>query len=232
MFTIDEIVTTSKVDAQGHLTLFAAIQMMQDCSELWIESEPEFYNLFQTENRAQLLASRQLNVIRVPQYKEHLTVKTWVYGGKGVFGLRNTIIVDENDQPCYVSWCMGAFIDKASGALKAVPDEVMNSLKIEAPYPMEYLDRRIKVPQLPAMMEAPYRVQRHDIDYNNHVNNAHYIRMVMELLPEDFSPKQLRVEYKRAIKLDDEVKITIFHDTKYYAIVSSSHGTCAILEFE
>ncbi len=40
MYSIDNIVTTSTCDKDGNLKLFSAFQMMQDCSEMWIESEP------------------------------------------------------------------------------------------------------------------------------------------------------------------------------------------------
>lgn len=41
MYSIDNIVTTSTCDRDGKLKLFSAFQMMQDCSEMWTDSEPE-----------------------------------------------------------------------------------------------------------------------------------------------------------------------------------------------
>jgi len=64
--------------------------MMQDCSEMWIDSEPEVKAYFLQQNMAQLLATRQVEIIRVPDYKEELTVTTSVYGMKPMFGFRNT----------------------------------------------------------------------------------------------------------------------------------------------
>lgn len=40
MYSIDSIVTTSTCDKDGKLKLFYAFQIMQDCSEMWIETEP------------------------------------------------------------------------------------------------------------------------------------------------------------------------------------------------
>ena len=67
---------------------------MQDCSEMWIDSEPGVKQYFKEQNMAQLLASRQVEIIRVPVFKEKLTVTTSVYGMKPMFGFRNTYIYD------------------------------------------------------------------------------------------------------------------------------------------
>ena len=131
MYSLNYKVTTSTCDSEGKLKLFSALQMMQDCSEMWLESEPEVKEYFARENMAQLLASRQVEIIRVPDFKEELTVTTSVYGMKPMFGFRNTFIYDAEGRPCYRTWSMGAFVDKANGKLKRVDDAVANSLLIE-----------------------------------------------------------------------------------------------------
>ena len=90
MYSLKYKVTTSTCDSEGKLKLYSALQMMQDCSEMWIDSEPEVKDYFLQQNMAQLLATRQVEIIRVPDYKEELTVTTSVYGMKPMFGFRNT----------------------------------------------------------------------------------------------------------------------------------------------
>ena len=59
MYSLNYKVTTSTCDSEGKLKLFSALQMMQDCSEMWIDSEPQVKEYFARENMAQLLASRK-----------------------------------------------------------------------------------------------------------------------------------------------------------------------------
>ena len=40
MYSLKYKVTTSTCDSEGKLKLYSALQMMQDCSEMWIDSEP------------------------------------------------------------------------------------------------------------------------------------------------------------------------------------------------
>ncbi len=232
MYSLKYKVTTSTCNSDGNLKLYSALQMMQDCSEMWLESEPEVKSCFERENIAQLLASRQVEVLRVPCFKEELTVTTSVYEVKAMFGYRNTFIYDADGRPCYRTWSMGAFVDKATGKLKRVDDTVAQSLCIEPQLEMNYRDRRIILPKDGGEPFAPIRVMRADIDYNHHVNNANYIRMAMELPPEDFTIKDMRVEYRAAAKLGDTLTPTLYEIENGYIVALAKGGeVVAIIEF-
>ena len=232
MYSLNYKVTTSTCDSEGRLKLYSALQMMQDCSEMWIDSEHGVKQYFAEQNMAQLLASRQVEVIRVPEYKEELTVTTSVYGMKPMFGFRNTFIYDAEGKPCYRTWSMGAFVDKSNGKLKRVDDETIASMTLEPQLEMEYKDRRIILPKEVGTTLDPIRVLRADIDYNKHLNNANYIRMAMELLPEDFEVKGLRVECRVAAKLGDQLVPTIYTiDGGVIVSLSIGSGVSAVIEF-
>jgi len=232
MYSLNYQVTTSTCDSEGKLKLYSALQMMQDCSEMWIDSEPVVKQYFTEQNMAQLLATRQVEVIRVPDYKEKLTVTTSVYGMKPMFGFRNTFIYDSEGKPCYRTWSMGAFVDKTAGKLKRVDDATIASMTLEPQLEMNYKDRRIILPKEDGTVLDPIRVLRADIDYNKHVNNANYVRMAMELLPEGFMVHGLRVEYRVAAKLGDVLIPTIYEVEGGYIIsLSVGNDVSTIIEF-
>ena len=235
MYSLNYKVTTSTCDSEGRLKLYSALQMMQDCSEMWIDSEPDVKQYFKEQNMAQLLATRQVEILRIPEYKENLTVTTSVYGMKPMFGFRNTFIYDSEGKPCYRTWSMGAFVDKTAGKLKRVDDATIASMTLEPQLEMNYKDRRIILPKAPIEREKsdacidssereevrpkvkersevldPIKVLRADIDYNKHMNNANYVRVAMELLPENFKVQGLRVEYRVAAKLGDVLIPTVY----------------------
>ena len=232
MFSLKYQVTTSTCDSEGRLKLYSALQMMQDCSEMWIDSEPGVKQYFAEQNMVQLLATRQVEVIRVPEYKEELTVTTSVYGMKPMFGFRNTFIYDAEGKPCYKTWSMGAFVDKTAGKLKRVDDATIASMTLESQLDMNYRDRRIILPKEGGESLAPVKVLRADIDYNKHMNNANYVRVAMELLPEGFEVKGLRVEYRVAAKLGDVLLPTMYQiDHGFIVSLSDNKDVSAIIEF-
>ena len=155
MYSLKYKVTTSTCDSEGRLELYSALQMMQDCSEMWIDSEPGIKQYFTEQNMAQLLATRQVEIVRVPEYKEELTVTTSVYGMKPMFGFRNTFIYDAEGNPCYKTWSMGAFVDKVAGKLKRVDDATIASMTLEPQLEMNYRDRRIILPKTEGEVQKP-----------------------------------------------------------------------------
>ena len=232
MYNLKYKVTTSTCDSEGQLKLYSALQMMQDCSEMWIDSEPGVKQFFAEQNMTQLLATRQVEVIRVPKYKEELTVTTSVYGMKPMFGFRNTFIYDAEGNPCYKTWSMGAFVDKTAGKLKRVDDATIQSMTLDQQLEMNYKDRRIILPKTEGEVLEPIKVLRADIDYNRHLNNANYVRMAMELLPDNFVVNGLRVEYRVAAKLGDKLVPTIYkHDDMVIVSLSIGEDVSTIIEF-
>ena len=232
MYNLKYNVTTSCCDSEGRLKLYSALQMMQDCSEMWIDSVPMVKQYFAEQNMAQLLATRQVEVVRVPEFKEELTVTTSVYEVKPMFGFRNTFIYDAEGSPCYKTWSMGAFVDKAAGKLKRVDDTTIASMALESRLEMNYKDRRIILPKEGGEVLEPVRVLRADIDYNRHMNNANYVRVAMELLSEGFEVKGLRVEYRVAAKFGDVLVPTLYRiDGGLIVALSVGNETSAIIEF-
>ena len=232
MYSLNYKVTTSTCDSDGKLKLYSALQMMQDCSEMWIDSEQGVKDYFEKENMAQLLASRQVEVIRRPSFKEELTVTTSVSGMKSMLGFRNTFIYDAEGLPCYRTWSMGAFVDKGTGKLKKVDDQTISTMLLEPKLDMNYKDRRIILPKEGGTVLAPVAVQRADIDYNKHVNNANYIRMAMELLPEGFEVKGLRVEYRVPAKLNDQLVPTVYQQDELFIVaLNIGNDVSTIIEF-
>ena len=232
MYSLKYQVTTSTCDSDGQLKLYSALQMMQDCSEMWIDSEPGVKRYFTEQNMAQLLATRQVEIVRVPQYKEQLTVTSTVYGMKPMFGFRNTFIYDADGLPCYKTWSMGAFVDKSAGKLKRVDDATIASMPLEPQLEMNYKDRRIILPKEAGQTFAPVKVLRADIDYNKHMNNSNYVRIAMELLPEGFQVNGLRVEYRVAAKLGDELIPTVYRTADGIIVsLSIADDVSAIIEF-
>ena len=233
MYSLKYKVTTSTCDSEGRLKLYSALQMMQDCSEMWIDSEPGIKQYFTIQNMAQLLVSRQVEIVRVPSYKEELTVTTSVYGMKPMFGFRNTFIYDAEGKPCYRTWSMGAFVDKSDGKLKRIDEATLDSMHLDPQLELNYQDRRIILPKEGGKTLEPIRVLRADIDYNKHMNNANYVRVAMELLPEDFEVKGLRVEHRVAAKLADQLIPTLYEqDGTYIVALSIGNDVSAIIEFQ
>ncbi len=232
MYSLKDKVTTSTCDEQGKLKLFAALQMMQDCSELWFNSEPTWKEYYGQHGMTQVLAFRQVEVVRMPVFGEDITVETIVFEVTPRFGYRNTMIYDAEHKPCVNSWSMGAFVNRHTGQLSPASDEACKSLTIEPKLPMNYLPRKITIPKVKSEVMADFDVWQDYIDYNSHVNNAQYIRMAEHCIPVDFHTKGLRVEFKHPARLGDLLTPYVYRlDEAYVVVLKIGDAVSTIVEF-
>lgn len=233
MFTLEEYVTTSRTDESGKLKLVSAVDMMQDCSQLWQRTETVFDKYYKDNGLSQLLISRQMDILRMPEFGEKLTISTSVYHCENFHGYRNTVIYDEKRQPCIASWIAGVCVHIETSRLRKMPPEISSSLVFDPKFDMEYLDRKIIIPNIAVEELEPVKVTYDDIDMNRHMNNAQYIRIAVELLPFDFKVDRLRVEYRKPAKYEALLYPLLIKSEMVYfiSLVDENKQPYAIMEF-
>lgn len=233
MYSTPRIVTSSDCDQNGYQTPTSIVTMMQDCSGLWLESEPTIDEYIRKQKLALIITSRQLDILRFPVYRERLNVVTSVYQFKGPLGYRNTCIYDEKGEAVAKCWCTGPYFDLSAGKIVKLPKEVSDTMVIDPKVEMDYLPRKIALPNTELQQLDPVPVVPSDIDYYRHVNNAQYVRIACNELPQDFSWNRLRVEYKSQAKLGMDICPALVHeDVKIFMTLSSeADEPFSIMEF-
>lgn len=234
MYSVTERIGASRTDKNGRLKLPSALDLIQDCSMHWRESEPSFQDYMTRNGMVMVLASRQVDIVRLPIYGERVTVRTSVYDCRSFIGHRNTVIYGEDGSPCVLTWSIGAFVESDSGKIARLWPEELEKLTLDDKVPMEYLDKKIVLPDEPGSRMNAVAVRRHDIDLNRHMNNARYVEVALELLPDGFEVKRLRIEYKAQAKPGDLLYPRVFavQDAKRYVVLSDgSDRPYAVMEF-
>ena len=133
-------------------------------------------------------------------------VSTWPYAFKGIYGYRNFTIQDPEGNYLVRANSNWFFFDTESGCPVRVGEEDVAAYGIgqEEKLPMDYAPRRIPLPA--EYEEYPViAVAAHHIDTNHHVNNAQYVEIAREVLPAGLCIRELRVEYKKAAVLGDNM---------------------------
>lgn len=234
MYTHKTRVAASQAGPDGMQTMLSVISMMQDCSQLWLESEPEMQQYFQEKHITQMLASRQVDFYRFAPYGAHLDVVTRVYGCKGFLGYRNTALYGADGTVYAQSWSIGAFVSLSTGKPTRLPPEIVEHVTYDPKLDMEYLDKRLRLPEAPPQVYPALTAARSDIDFNRHVNNAQHIRMACEYLPEGQKHGRMRVEYKKPAKQGDVLTPHIYtgsEGTVVAALLGEGQKPFAVVEF-
>ncbi len=233
-FEISFVVGPSHLDETGKLSIRSLIDMMQDCSIFQLDSEPLLAAYFQETNSGMFLSQRQIELKRMPVHGERVRVVTWVYKCNPMYGFRNTNMYDEQGEVCVCSSAIGVFVDYATGGLIRIPQPILESVPIYDPFPMEYLPRKIAIPKADhATLSTPFYVWRFLIDANKHVNNARYVSVAQEYLPNGFHFNRIRVEYLIPAKQGEEMHPKCYEiENGYVVCLDDAEGKhYSVIEF-
>ena len=186
-----------------------------------------------------VLLDWKLQVLKRPKYGDSLNVNTWArtIGGelKKTYTYRDFEVYDEKNNLCIIGTSKWVLVDINTGRIIKIEDHIMKKYNIEDKnvFNQNELDKIIVPKEFGREIE--YKVSRRDIDLNGHMHNLYYLYLAYDALPEEVYEKRpfnnVRIQYKREIKLGDTVKckytnydnkhiITIYsEDTKVNAVI-------------
>lgn len=205
MYQFNSRVRYSETDEQGRLSLTGILNYLQDCSTFQSEDLGLGIQYLGIHNRAWWVTSWQIVIKRYPVLGELITISTWPYDFKGIYGYRNFAIQDKNGNYFVKANSIWFFYDtEHQKPVRVRKEDVEGYGEPETRLDMDYAPRKIALPEEYEEKEAIV-VARHHLDTNHHVNNARYVEMAREFLPANISVKELRAEYKKAAVLGDYV---------------------------
>lgn len=210
MYQLNSKVRYSEANSKSQLTYHALLNYLQDSSTFHSEELGETGAELFEQNMAWILSFWQICIEEMPKISEDICVNTWPYHTKGLFGLRNFCMENAKGEQIVKANSIWVLIDPRTGRPIRIPDEVSSHYPDEPKLDMDYCDRKIAIPDVYEEMPA-VTVPKYFIDTNNHMNNAKYVMVAEEYLPENFSVREIRVEYKKAAVLGDVIvpRVTI-----------------------
>ena len=206
MYRIDTKVRYSECGEDGKIKLASIINLFQDASSAQSESLGVGMDYLKSVKRAWVLNSWQIIVERYPKAHEEIEVTTWPTGFRGVFGPRNFCLKTQDGEMLAYAHTLWVYMDIENGMPTKHSEEEKAIYGTEPPLEMEYASRKIKMPEEAKVVDT-ISVRKYHIDTNNHMNNCQYVQMAVEVLPEDFRTKQVRVEYKKSAVYGDKIVI-------------------------
>lgn len=219
MYQFDSRVRYSETDERGKLSLTGIINYLQDCSTFQSEDLGLGIQYLRQHQKAWWLSSWQIVIDRYPVLGEDISISTWPYDFKGIYGYRNFTIQDKAGNYLVRADSTWFFYDLEAGRpVRAKEEDIRGHGDGRARLSMEQTPRRITIPKEYETGE-PILVVKHHIDSNHHVNNAQYVAIAKEVLPDECNIDEIRVEYKKAATLGDVITPHISKEEEGFVIV-------------
>ncbi|MCR5511058.1 MAG: acyl-[acyl-carrier-protein] thioesterase [Lachnospiraceae bacterium] len=202
MFYINKTIAFSEVAPDGMIKITDMTDYFQDvCTfqsdELGVGMDP-----LRERGFGWVASSWQIVVNRYPRLGEKVRVGTAPYEFKGVMGMRNFVLESPDGELLACANSIWSFVDIANMTLTRIPADISGAYAPEEKIDMEYAPRKIKIPEELAALQ-PIEVSYHNLDSNDHVNNAQYISMAEDLVESGRRARQIRVEYRASARRGD-----------------------------
>ncbi len=205
MYSFQSRIRYSETDSEGRLSLFSLLDYFQDCSTFQSEDLGVGLGYLKQRHMAWVLSSWQIVIDRYPRLCEDVEVGTFPYEFRSFLGYRNFFLKTMEREWLARANSLWSLLNMDTGKPAVPPAEMVAKYALEERLPMDYAPRKIAIPE-GGRFEEPIVVRKHHLDTNHHVNNAQYVNMALELLPEGAFPegiRMLRVEYKKQAFLED-----------------------------
>ncbi|MBR1692885.1 MAG: acyl-[Lachnospiraceae bacterium] len=234
MYSFQSRVRYSEVDSEGRLSIYGVLNYLQDCSTFQSEALGIGLAYLKKQYMAWVLNYWQVDILRYPDMGEEIEIGTIPYDIKGFMGYRNFFIRTMEGEMLAKANSIWTLIDTRSIRPVRVTQEMVDGYVIGQRLDMEYLDRKIKVTGKASAQLPPLTVKRHNIDTNQHVNNAQYVLIAMDYIPEETKIKRLRAEYKSSARLGDQLYpvVTSGEGWEHVALCNQEDGIYATVLFD
>lgn len=231
MYQYNSRIRYSEIGEDGRLTLTSVINYFQDCSTFQSEDCGVGIQYLEEQGKAWMLSSWRILIRRYPEFGERITVGTWPYGNKGIYGYRNFVMEDEAGCRLVEADSTWFLLDLEKGLPCRVTEADVAPYGVPGNWiPMEAAPRKLVLPS--ACKEgAPITVGPNHIDTNHHVNNAQYVEMAREAAGSRLPVRELRVDYKKAAVLGDVICPRISWDgtAVTVALRNGQEEVCAVV---
>ncbi len=218
MYSFSSRVRYSECDKNANLTIAGLINYIQDTAILHAEDAGVGLDYMIPRNLGWFVTTYHLELKSLPHLGEAIKVNTYPYGFRGFIGNRAYTVENSAGQIIAVCNSTWALMDLVALRPVHASDDMIAAYGIsDAP---EGTPSSIRLrPEADLVTIGSFKVTTDMLDTNDHVNNGKYITMMQQYLPEDFSFNDLKIAYKKALHLGDEVQVRAYtseHIMKLY----------------
>ena len=165
----------------NHVTLPTLCNYMQEAAGISAAKLGWGIQALQAEGLTWMLSRLRVRVSRYVPWGETVTVRTWPSGMKGRLVARRCFLgLDGDGAEVFRAGSEWLYVDMKSQKIAKLPESFAGLVPPDTP-DFEFPDLGGKFAHLPSVEASADILTRHgDLDFNDHVNNVHYVEWMLE----------------------------------------------------
>ena len=199
------------VDAQKQVHVPALLQLMHETAmQHVLDLKLSVWDL-EPQNLAWVLTRLQVKIHQLPVLGQKIKIVTNPAGFEKIRTFRDYRVFSEDGQLLASAVSLWFLMHTKTRRLARVPADIKQTIEDCIANIQDFLPKPYtKPPVFPeATLQRSFQVNYHDLDFNEHLNNIHYAKWLLDILPADFQRQhkleQLDLFYKLECVLDDQI---------------------------
>jgi acyl-ACP thioesterase len=214
-------VAFSDIDANWALTLPALLNAMQNCAIFQFINMGYDLNYLRSAPTGWVLLTWQLEMQYYPVLGESVCVRTWAFHFERIYGHRYFEIESRDHGVFGAAKSQWVFFNQQKKRPQKIPPEMIEAFGVNPRKPVLGDTEAILLP--PDMeTHSSFSIKAQDLDTNRHTNNARFIQMCLEYLPQNPVITKFQAQYKHAARLHDVITPKVYHNgNRYYVLLEN-----------
>jgi medium-chain acyl-[acyl-carrier-protein] hydrolase len=212
VYVADYEVRAGEIDRSGKMTIPSLLQLMQETSlKHIIKLKASIWDL---KESSWVLLAEQLKIFHLPQLGDKLSIKTYPAGVRRIYAYRDYWIYDQHGQVIATASTTWTLMNLASRKIVPIPESI-----VQLPVPTEFKKLELSAMRVPFPSEeyhtTEFKIGYFHLDWNDHVNNIHYTRFMLESVPELLSSStmsRMDIVFKGEAMLDEQLRVHSFYN--------------------
>ena len=203
-------VTSHAVDRNDHIRPTSLVRYMQETADHQMRDEKPSYSELFYEGKALILTRMSVQIDRQLHEYDKIRAHTWCAGSKATTLLRCYDIIRDGEAAAraYSEW---GIVDHRNGTLRRADEIDMSNYSTDEPLKLD-LPRRFRFPKdLEFRDMGVHRVRYSECDMNRHMNNANYLNLLWDLIPDiwDWQVTSLNTRFMKEAKMGAEIRLSM-----------------------
>lgn len=220
----------SDVDKNNRCKLSKIIDMLQNVATMHAKQIGYGTQKMMELKMGWLLLIWKVKILKYPVADEYVEVKTWSKSLKGLHATRCFEIYDESGELLIAADSSWVLFDLERQRPLKISEEMINAY---GEIPREVFDTPTKKIQDGLDETAnvyEFKIEKRDIDTNNHTNNSKYVDFMMEVVPDDKIITELEINYKKQTVYNDKLKL--YYNDGLGIIKDENGDICTVIKYK
>lgn len=197
------------IDKNNQMRLSSYINFMQEIGALHSEEYGYGLNDEPVTHKAWIVISWNVDIFRRPKWNEKILLRSWIGKIDKLYHYRDYEMIDKQGKVISKAVAKWVMVDTVTKKIQKLDEEHIKKFPIVEvegwTNEVGKINSRVDINSLKEIYE--YKVQKRDVDTNNHMNNIIYLDLALEELEDEKikDVSNIQIHYKTECKYNDEI---------------------------